>query len=182
LVAAIHATLERLDALDHTGSRGACAPQGGHPNNEEPIMADQWQYQVRVYLSDEMSEMARRDDRAEAIKPVMHVLAKHRATMKCQFDAFADYVLEAEKNGTEAYPLYEWTKETIEDPEKKQKHLRAFAIQVDGEAVYDKDTADALEAELQPLVRDGLITRISKQDNNPANNIPLPARFRKKSS
>src|SRR5215470_20222429 len=103
-------------------------------------MVDQWKYQVRVYLTDEMSETARRDDRAEAIQPIMHVLAKHRATMKCQFDAFADYVLEAEKNGTEAYPLYEWTKETIEDPEKKQKHLRAFAIRVDDEVIYDKDT------------------------------------------
>jgi len=142
-------------------------------------MAEQWKYQVRVYLNDEMSETARRDDRAEAIKPLMQVLAKHRATMKCQFDAFADYVLEAEKNGTEAYPLYEWTKETIEDPEKKQKHLRAFAIRVEDEVIYDKDIADALEAELQPLMRDGLVTRISKQDNNPANNIPLPARFRK---
>jgi hypothetical protein len=142
-------------------------------------MADQWKYQVRIYLNDAMSETARREDRAEAIKPITQVLAKHRATMKCQFDAFADYVLEAEKNGTEAYPLYEWTKETIEDSEKKKKHLGAFAIHVDGEVVYDKDIADALEAELQPLVRDGLIKRISKQDSNPANNIPLPARFRR---
>jgi len=142
-------------------------------------MAEQWKYQVRVYLTDEMSATARGDDRAEAIKPLMHVLANHRATIKCQFDAFAEYVREAEKNGTEADPLYQWTKETIEDPEKRQKHLRAFAVQVDGEVVYDKDTADALEAALQPLVRDGLITRISKQDNNPANNIPVPAKFRK---
>ena len=142
-------------------------------------MVDQWKYQIRVYLDDEMSDTARRDDRAEAIKPIMDVLARHRATMKCQFDAFADYVLEAEKNGTDAYPLYEWTKETIEDPEKRMKHSRAFAIHVDGEVIYDKDTADALEAELQPLVRDGLITRVSKQDSNPANAIPVPDRFRK---
>ena len=142
-------------------------------------MAEEWKYQVRVYLDDKMSETARRDEGAEAIRPLMQVLARHRATMKCQFDAFAEYVREAEMNGPEAYPLYEWTKETIEDPEKKQKHLRAFAVQVDGEVVYDKDTADALEAELQPLVSDGLITRLSKQDNNPANNIAVPARFRK---
>jgi len=45
--------------------------------------------------------------------------------------------------------------------------------------MYDKGVADALEAELQPLVRDELITRISKHDSNPANNLPLPARFRK---
>lgn len=142
-------------------------------------MAEQWKYQVRVYLNGAMAEIARRDDRADAIEPLMRVLAKHGATIKCQFDAFAEYVREAEKNGTEAYPLYEWTKETIEDPEKKQKHLGAFAVHVGGNVIYDKDTADALEADLQPLVRDGLIMRVSKQDNNPANNIPLPARFRK---
>jgi hypothetical protein len=142
-------------------------------------MAHQWQYQVRIYLDDEMSEKARRDERDEAVRPIMDVLANHRATMKCQLDAFVDYVREAERNGTDAYPLYEWTKETIEDPEKKQKHSRAFALRVGGEVVYDKDTADALEADLQPLVSDGLITRVSKQDNNPGNNIPLPPRFRK---
>ena len=142
-------------------------------------MADQWKYQIRVYLNDEMSETARRDDRAEAIKPIMQILARHRATMKSQLDAFTDYVLEAEKHGSEAYPLYEWTKETIKDPEKRKTHLRAFAIRVDGEVLYDKDIADALEAELQPLVQDALITRISKHDNNPANAMPIPARFRK---
>ena len=142
-------------------------------------MADQWKYQIRIYLNDELSETARRDDRAEAIKPITRILARHRATVKSQFDAFADYVLEAEQHGTESYPLYQWTKETIEDPEKKQKHMRAFAIRVDGEELYDKDTADALEAAFQPLLKDGLITRISKHDNNPANTMPIPDRFRK---
>ena len=142
-------------------------------------MADPWKYQIRIYLDDELAETARRDDRAEAIKPIMQVLARHRATMKSQFDAFAEYVREAEQHGPDSYPLYEWTKETIEDPEKRQKHVRAFAVRVGDDVVYDKDTADALEADLQPLVRDGLITRTSKQDNNPANNIPVPARFRK---
>jgi hypothetical protein len=142
-------------------------------------MADQWQYQVRVYLNDAMAEMARRDDRAETIEPLMQVLANHHATMKCQFDAFAQYVREAERSGTQADPLYQWTKETIEDPEKKRKHLGAFAVHVAGDVAYDKDTADALEADLQPLVQSGLIERVSKQDSNPANNIPIPAKFRK---
>ena len=142
-------------------------------------MADQWKYQIRIYLNDELTETARRDARAEAIGPITRILARHRATVKSQFDAFADYVLEAEQQGTESYPLYQWTKETIEDPEKKQKHMRAFAIRVDGEELYDKDTADALEAEFQPLLKDGLITRISKHDNNPANTMPIPDRFRK---
>jgi hypothetical protein len=142
-------------------------------------MADQWKYQIRVYLNDAMAEMARRDEHADVIKPLMDVLENHRATMKCQYDAFADYVREAEKNGTQADPLYLWTKETIEDPEKKRKHLGAFAVHVAGDVAYDKDTAEALESDLQPLVQTGLIERVSRQDSNPANNIPIPARFRK---
>jgi len=142
-------------------------------------MADQWKHQIRLYLTDAMSETARRDERAEAIKPINDVLARHHATMKSQFDAFADYVREAERNGPDAYPLYEWTKETIADPEKKAKHMRAFAIQVDGEVLYDKEVADALEADLQPLLSAALITRISRHDSNPANAVPVPEKFRK---
>ncbi len=84
--------------------------------------------------------------------------------MKCQFDAFADYVAEAEKRGTEKYPLYEWTKATIEDPAKKEKYLKSFTLYVDGNEVYAKEKADALESELQPLVGGTLVTRMSKHD------------------
>ncbi len=142
-------------------------------------MSDQWQYQVRVYLSDEFAEVARRDPDDPAIKPLADVLGKHHAVMKCQFDAFAGYVAEAERHGTETYPLYEWTKATIEDPAKKEKYLKSFTLYVDGNEVYAKQQADALEADLQPLVGGGLITRMSKHDTNPANNPQPPARYRK---
>lgn len=98
--------------------------------------------------------------------------------MKCQFDAFADYVAEAEKQGTEGYPLYAWTKATIENPEKKAKYLKSFTLYVDGKEVYSKPLADAIEAELEPLVGK-VITRLSKHDTNPANNPQVPAEYRK---
>ena len=142
-------------------------------------MSDQWQYQVRVYLRDEFAEVARRDPDDPAIKPLADVLGRHRAAMKCQFDAFAGYVAEAEERGTENYPLYAWTKATIEDPAKKEKYLKSFTLYVDGNEVYAKQQADALEADLQPLVGGGLITRMSKHDTNPANNPQPPARYRK---
>ncbi len=142
-------------------------------------MSDQWQYQVRVYLSDEFAEVARRDPDDPAIKPLADVLGRHRAAMKCQFDAFAGYVAEAERRGTENYPLYAWTKATIEDPAKKAKYIKSFTLYVDGNEVYAKQQADALEADLQPLVGGGLITRMSKHDTNPANNPQPPARYRK---
>jgi hypothetical protein len=141
-------------------------------------MSNQWQYQIRIHLSDEFAEVARCDPDNPTIEPLTDILTKHHATMKCQFDAFADYVAEAEKHGTDNYPLYEWTKVTIENPAKKEKHVKSFTLYVDGNEVYAKEIADALESDLQPLVGGELITRISKHDTNSANNPQPPARFR----
>ena len=141
-------------------------------------MSDQWQYQLRIYLADELAEVARRDFAAPALGPLPRVLEKHSATMKCQLDAFADYVAEAEAVGIEDYPLYAWTKATMEDPVKRAKHLRSFALHIKGEAVYPKQEADALEADLQPVVDGTSILRISRHDTNPANNPQVPDHFR----
>ena len=138
-------------------------------------MSDRWDYQIRIHLADVFAETARRAPDDRAIKPVTDILARHRATMKCQFDAFADYVAEAETNGAENYPLYAWTKATIEDPAKRAKHLTSFAIHVDGHEVYAKEIADAIESDLRPLVGGPLITRLFKHDTNPANNPQPPA-------
>jgi len=141
-------------------------------------MSDQWQYQLRIYLADELAEVARRDFAAPALGPLPRVLEKHSATMKCQLDAFADYVADAEAHGIEDYPLYAWTKATIEDPVKRAKHLRSFALHIKGEAVYPVQEADALEADLQPVVDGTSILRISRHDTNPANNPQVPDHFR----
>ena len=137
-----------------------------------------WEYQVRINLGEEFAEVARNDPDNLAIKPLTDILTKHRATMKCQFDAFAEYVVEAEKRGTEHFPLYKWTKVTIEDPAKKEKHIKSFVLHVDGHEVYAKEIADALESDLQRLVDGKLITRLSKHDTNPANNPQVPAHLR----
>ncbi len=142
-------------------------------------MSDRWKYQIRIYLADEFAEVARRDPDHPAIKPLADILGKRRATMKCQFDAFAGYVAEAEEHGTENYPLYEWTKATIEDPAKKAKYIKSFTIYVDGDEVYAKQKADAIESDLRPLVGGKLVTRMSKHDTNPANNPQPPARYRR---
>ena len=137
-------------------------------------MSEQWQYQVRVNLADEAAEQARRDPGAPALKVLADILDRHNARLKCQYEAFADYVAEAEDQGVDAYHLYEWTKETIADPAKKEKYLKSFTLYVDGDEVYAKQKADALEAELQPLVGGALVTRLTKYDSNPANNPHPP--------
>ncbi len=142
-------------------------------------MSDQWRYQLRIDLTDELAEVARRDPDNPVLGPLADILAKHNATMKCQFDAFAGYVAEAERHGIESYPLYEWTKSTLDGPVKKAKYLKSFTLYVEGREVYAKEEADALEADLQPIADGTLITRMSKYDTNPANNPQPPARYRK---
>jgi hypothetical protein len=142
-------------------------------------MSEQWQYQLRIDLTDEAAEIARHDPNDAILEPLATILRKHAATLKCQYDAFADYVAEAEKHGPQKYPLHAWTKATIENPAKKAKYLKSFTLHVDGEEVYAKAKADALERDLQPLVGGSLVTRMAKHDTNPANNPQPPARYRK---
>jgi len=141
-------------------------------------MGDQWKYQIRVYMENEVADLARRDPHDPALSPLADILTRHQAALKCQYDAFADYVAEAEQHGTEAYPLYKWTKATIEDPAKKAKYLKSFTLYVKGDEVYGRAEAEALEADLAPLVGGALITRLSKHDTNPANNPQPPAKYR----
>ena len=138
-------------------------------------MASQWQYQVRFDVNDPArAESVRRKVRDPVLSTLFDILVAHRAAPKCQFDAFAEYVAAAEEHGIESYPLYKWTKATIEDPAKKEKYLRSFTVYVDEREVYAKEIADALEADLQPLATGGLIARLSKYGTNPANN-PQPS-------
>ena len=141
-------------------------------------MNDQWEYQVRINVNDKIAEMTRNDPNNVTLKPLKDILSKHQASLNCQFDAFANYVVEAETLGIEKYPLYEWTKETIENLAKKAKYLKSFTLYVDGNEVYSKENADMLEADLEPLVGGELIIQITKHDTNPANNPQPPARHR----
>ena len=134
----------------------------------------EWRYQVRFDVDDPATSEAIRQ-KAPAFAPLFEVLARHHAVAKCQFAAFEDYVATAEKQGTENYPLYEWTKATIENPSKKEKYLKSFTVYVDDQEVYDGKIADALEADLRSLPG-GLIGRVSRYDTNPANNPQPPKR------
>jgi hypothetical protein len=135
-------------------------------------------YQLRIDLPDELAAVARRDPGDAALGPIPEILGKHDATLKCQLDAFAGYVAEAERHGTDGYPLYAWTKATIENPAKQAKYLKSFTLYVGGREVYTKEEADALEADLRPLLESRLIARLAKHDTNPANNPQPPARHR----
>ncbi|MDE0334809.1 MAG: hypothetical protein OXI64_07605 [Defluviicoccus sp.] len=136
------------------------------------------QYQLRVVLEDGAAERARGGGEDPALGPLHDILARHGATLVCQYDAFAGYCAEAERDGIDGYPLYAWTRATIEDPAKRAKYVRSFSLHVAGEEVYDGDKADALERELRPLVGGPVVKTLARHDTNPANNPQMPERYR----
>ena len=139
-------------------------------------MAETWQFQVRITVAPGLADALRTGSPYEGRDLLEAVLREYNAALKCQFDAFAGYVEEAEREGRERYPLYQWTKDTIGNPGKKAKYLKSFTVYVRGEAVYDSETADALYARFSALADQVGIENVSRFDSNPANNPQPPAR------
>ena len=144
-----------------------------------PRAADgEWQYQLRVDLADDAAAAAQAGADHPGLRSLRRILAAHDAELICQYDAFAGYCAEAEARGVEHYPLYAWTKAVIDDPAKKAKYLKSFSIHVGGAEVYARESADALEATLTPLVGAGVVTRLAKHDTDPANSPQTPEEYR----
>jgi hypothetical protein len=139
------------------------------------VVGEELKYQLRLTLRDAFAEAARNHPDDPSIAPLTQLLCRHDAALKCQYDAFADYVKEAEAKGVEAYPLYAWTKRTVDDPVKEAKYTKSFTLYVDGDEVYEKGKADALEAELRPLVGGPIVAQMFRYDTDPAHN-PQPPR------
>jgi hypothetical protein len=131
-------------------------------------MGDELKYQLRLTLSDPFAKVARNHPDDPSIAPLTQLLRRHDATLKCQYDSFADYVKEAEAEGVERYPLYAWTKKTVDDPVKEAKYTKSFTLYVGGDEVYERTKADALEAELKPLVGGPIVARMFRYDTDPA--------------
>ena len=79
-----------------------------------------WLYQVRIRVSERLSESLRSGNHTDLAKSLDEISNNHGMSLVCTYDAFKGYCDEAEENGIEEYALYDWTKATIENPEKKQ--------------------------------------------------------------
>lgn len=137
----------------------------------------EWKYQVRFTASEALAVALRDAPVAQAYPELEAVLRQNGGTIQCQYDAFAGYVSEAEREGIDAYPLYAWTRATIENPDKKRKYLSAFTVYVAGEEVYEKKSADALHAALTVLAQGGKISHVVTYDSNPSNNPQPPSQL-----
>jgi hypothetical protein len=57
------------------------------------VMGEELKYQLRLTLSDPFAKVARNHPDDPSIVPLTQLLRRHDAALKCQFDAFADYVV-----------------------------------------------------------------------------------------
>ena len=121
-----------------------------------------------------MSSNLRKNKPSGSARQIKSLARKHGTTLVCTYDAFVDYCREAESNSVEDYPLYAWTKQTIENPEKKQKHLKSFAFYRNNDQVYERALAETIYSELLPLADNGTIDEVKLIDSNPANNPQPP--------
>ena len=137
-------------------------------------MSEDWLYQIRIRVNDEMSSNLRKNKPSGLARQIRSLARKHGTTIVCTYDAFVDYCREAESNSVEDYPLYAWTKQTIENPEKKQKHLKSFAFYRNNDQVYERALAETIYSELLPLADNGTIDEVKLIDSNPANNPQPP--------
>ena len=135
-----------------------------------------WLYQIRIKVSEKLSEDLRSVNDLGLSKEINKIASDNNARLVCTFDAFAEYCEEAEREGIEQYQLYHWTKNTIDNPEKKAKHLKSFAFYEGYNQVYSKKLACSIEQRLKNLDGGNDIVEIHLIDSNPANNPQPPKR------
>jgi len=140
-------------------------------------MTEKWLFQVRLYFSSDFTKTFNSDKNSEKKEKLITVLNKHNAELLSQFDGFMGYVLEAEKNGIDNYPLYQWTKDSLARKDKIEKYHNSYTVYINSEEVYSENLANNIENDLLELVDKQTILRISKHDTNPKNNPQPPSKY-----
>ena len=133
-------------------------------------------YQIRLDITENIAQEVRNKNYNKLNDDIGSILLKVNGELICQFDAFSNFVLECEKDNNTNNALYKWTKDTIEDDEKKKKYLKSFTIYVKGGQLYDKKTADYLESEIKKL-NEKKILKINKYNSDPKNNPQPPKKY-----
>ena len=141
-------------------------------------MVKDWLYQVRIKVSANLSDALRKKELIGTSKEIYKIAKFHGTSPVCTYDAFREYCNEAEREGVDKYSLYDWTKQIIDDPSKKQKHIKSFAFYVGDVQVYEKKIAESLHADLLSLYEAGLIEDLTLIDSNPENNPQPPEKIR----
>ena len=133
-------------------------------------------YQVRLDVTEDIAKEVRNKNYHKLNENIGAILLKVDAELICQFDAFNNFVIECEEKNNTNNALYKWTKDTIENSEKKKKYLKSFTVYVGGAQLYKKKTADYLESEITRL-NEKKILKINKYNSDPKNNPQPPKKY-----
>ncbi len=147
-------------------------------SNLEVKSMSKWLFQVRIKVSKNISEDLRGAQKQSLSISLKKIAENNQMALVCTYDAFSAYCAEAEENGINKYELYYWTKATIDNPEKKAKHLKSFAFYNGDDQVYEQHLALSLDASLQKLIGNSQLEEIKIIDSNPANNPQPPNRVK----
>ena len=137
-------------------------------------MNNEWLYQVRIKLSQDLADDLRSESNLDISKKINNIARKHQTRPVCTLDGFLDYVKEAERNNIKDYPLYQWTKSVVQDPDKQIKHSKSFAFYFGDEQIYEKELAVSLYNDLVEFNDENKIEEIKMIDSNPRNNPQPP--------
>ena len=140
-------------------------------------MNNKWLFQIRVYFSSSFVDLYNSNKNSDLKIKLLNILQTNKAELLSQYDGFMEYVVEAEKNGTDNYPLYQWTKDCLGNSSKTEKYSTSYTAYIDNEEVYSKEKADNLEKSLKLLIDKVSFLRISKHDTNPDNNPQPPSKY-----
>ena len=124
-------------------------------------------YQIRLNVSDDFTDN----------DVLNELLENHNSSLMCQYDAFVFFVRECENKNETDNSLYKWTKDTIEDEDKKAKYQKIHSVYVDKKQVYKEDIADKIIEGITNLNL-STIESIDKFDTQPKNNPKPPKQFR----
>ena len=132
-----------------------------------------WLYQIRIVVTSALSTDLRSMGTSTTAQEVTEIAKKYDMRAVCTYDAFKAYCEEAEVNGLEGYSLYNWTKATIDNPDKREKHQKSFTFYRDNDQIYSKDVAKALYEDLMALNSPDIL-EVKLIDSNPKNNPQPP--------
>ena len=137
-------------------------------------MQGTWQFQLRIDASAELAA-ALREGRAPEYEALYDVLRRHDATLKCQFDAFMDYVDEAEAHRAGRVSAISMDEGDGREPGKESEvSARIYGLCRRGRS-HGAEVADALQLALTSLGGAVGIEGVVRFDTNPANNPRIGA-------
>ena len=132
-----------------------------------------WLYQIRIVVTSALSKDLRSRGTSATAQKVIEIAKKYDMRAVCTYDAFKAYCDEAERDGLDGHSLYNWTKATLNNPTKREKHQKSFAFYRDNDQIYPKDVAEALYQDLTVLNSPDII-EVKLIDSNPEHNPQPP--------